>query len=191
MSIYLADISEFQPNIDDKAYVAWSHAIIIRALYGTNHVDKAWYGGARRAELHKAGISFLGIYQYLVAGQSGTAQAQAFHNLVGPIQQGEVFIADFEEGSKSMLTDWYNEMKVLYGTALFADKHVWTYTGEYFGEQNHVLPVEWIAAYQAVAPASPHILWQFTDKYPVPGVGTCDVSEYTGTIDQLAALAYK
>ena len=36
----------------------------------------------------------------------------------------------------------------------------------------------------------PHLLWQFTDAYQVPGIGTCDCSVYHGTIDQLAALAY-
>ena len=76
MSIYLADVSEYQPEINDATYVTWSHGIMIRALYGDAHVDDAWYGGARRADLHTAGIEFLGIYQYLVSGQSGTSQAQ-------------------------------------------------------------------------------------------------------------------
>jgi hypothetical protein len=118
MSICLADVSEFQPDINDAEYVKWSHAIMVRALYGAGHVDDAWYGGARRSALHAAGITFLGIYQYLVAGQSGASQAQAFHTLVGPIQKGEVFVADFEEGDKPMLTDWYNEMLRLYGTGI-------------------------------------------------------------------------
>src|SRR5262249_28973664 len=31
---YLADVSEFQPQINDAKYLAWSKAIIIRAAYG-------------------------------------------------------------------------------------------------------------------------------------------------------------
>ena len=188
MSVYLADVSEFQPDIDDAAYVKWSHGIMIRALYGDAHVDGAWFGGARRADLHAAGIRFLGIYQYLVSGQSGTAQAQAFHKLVGPIRNGEVFVADFEEGPKSMLTAWYNEMIALYGAGI--TNHLWTYTGLNFGRNAGVLPVQWLADYSSTEPSSPHTLWQFTDSFKVPGVGTCDCNKYKGTMDQLASLGW-
>jgi GH25 family lysozyme M1 (1,4-beta-N-acetylmuramidase) len=188
VSIYLADVSEYQPDIDDATYAAWSRGIAIRALYGASHTDGAWYGGARRADLHAAGIRFLGIYQYLVAGQSGTSQAQAFHNLVGPIQNGEVFVADFEEGDKSMLTSWRSEMVALYGKGITS--YLWTYTGLSFGQSAGVLPVQWIADYASSPPSTPHTLWQFSESYNVPGVGTCDCNQYAGTIDQLAALAW-
>jgi hypothetical protein len=192
MSIYLADVSEFQPNINDTEYVAWSEAVIIRAAYGTSHTDLAWYGGARRTDLHAAGIKFLGIYQYLVNGQSGASQAQAFHTLVGPIQDGEVFIADFEEGSQPMLTDWYNEMITLYGAGI--GNYLWTYTGLDFGETAGIMPVQWVADYPDNypdgEPSSPHVLWQFTDSYDVPGIGACDCSQYEGTISELVALGY-
>jgi hypothetical protein len=187
--VLLADLSEFQPDISDALYLAWSRATIIRACYGDAHDDKAWYGGQRRALLHAGGVKFLGIYQFLVAGQSGAAQAQAFHRLVGPVQPGEVFIADFEEGQHSMLSSWYSEMVSLYGQAI--RPYLWTYTGLSFGQAQNALPVEWIAAYQSNEPASPHKLWQFTDSYQVPGVGRADCSRFRGTIDQLAALAYQ
>lgn len=48
----LADCSEFQPDIADLTYLKWSKAIVIRAAYGDQHDDAAWYGGARRADLH-------------------------------------------------------------------------------------------------------------------------------------------
>jgi len=186
--VLLADISEFQPQVADSAYLAWSKAIVIRALYGAAHDDKAWYGGQRRDLLHAGGARFVGIYQYLVAGEDGAAQAQAFHDLVGPIRPGEVLIADYEEGQRAMLTAWYNRMHQLYGTPVAP--YLWTYSGLNFGAANGVLPVEWIAAYQSAEPASSHTLWQFTDAYTVPGVGTADCSVFHGTIDQLAALAY-
>jgi hypothetical protein len=188
VTVYLADVSEFQPTINDAQYVAWSHWIAVRALYGSSHVDGAWYGGARRSSLHAAGIEFLALYQYLVAGQSGAAQAQAFHALVGPIRDGEVFVADFEVGDKPMLTDWYNEMLALYGPGIA--NYLWTYTGLSFGEAKGILPVQWIAAYEVTEPASPHILWQFSDHYSVPGVGTCDCNSYHGTMAALAGLAW-
>lgn len=186
--VLMADCSEFQPDITDAAYLDWSQAIAIRALYGAQHVDAAWYGGQRRALLHAGGARFTAIYIYLVAGQTGAAQAQAFYNLVGAIQPGEVFVADFEEGAKPELTNFYNEMLALYGQHL--DPWLWTYTGEDFGQSQSVLPVQWIAAYGKAEPSSPHTLWQFTDNFTVPGVGSADCSVYRGSIDQLAALAY-
>ena len=185
--VLLADASEWQSNIDDAAYLQWSKAIAIRAAYGGQHDDRAWYGGQRRAALHKGGAQFVGIYAYLVAGQDGGAQAQAFHRIVGGIQHGEVFIADFEEGSHAMLTAWYNTMIKLYGKGIAP--YLWTYTGFDFGRANGALPVQWIADY-STEPSSPHLLWQFTDAYQVPGVGTADCSRFNGTIAQLAAHAY-
>ena len=72
--VLLADISVWQPNIADAAYLKWSKAIIFRALYGTQ-VDRAWYGGGRRDALHAGGASFVGLYQYLTAGQPADVQA--------------------------------------------------------------------------------------------------------------------
>lgn len=184
----MADASEFQPQIADAVYLAWSRAIAIRALYGAAHDDLAWYGGQRRAQLHAGGARFLAVYQYLVAGQSGAAQAQAFHNLVGAIQPGEVFVADFEEGARQALTDWYNTMLSLYGPGI--SPYLWTYSGLVFGEAQGVLPVQWLADYTSVQPGIPFTLWQFTDRFTVPGVGTADCSLFRGSIDQLAALAY-
>jgi hypothetical protein len=185
--VLLADVSEFQPDIADAEYLAWSKAIVIRAAYGDQHDDKAWYGGARRDALHAGGVRFLGIYQYLVAGQDGAAQADAFHRLVGTLRPGEVLIADFEEGQHGMLTAWYNRMLTLGYPA----RYLWTYSGLNFGQANGALPVEWIAAYGQSEPSSPHKLWQFTSSFSVPGVGTADCSIFHGSIDALAALAFQ
>jgi GH25 family lysozyme M1 (1,4-beta-N-acetylmuramidase) len=185
---YLADVSEYQADVVDAAYLAWSKAIAIRALYGADHDDAAWYGGQRRALLHSGGARVVLIYQYLVAGQSAAAQAQAFHQLVGAIQPGEVFVADFEEGAKQVLTDWFNEMLALYGSEIHP--YLWVYTGFNFGQEQGALPVEWIAEYGSAEPSTPHKLWQFTSAYQVPGVGSCDASLFHGSIDELAALAF-
>jgi hypothetical protein len=187
--VLLADISEFQADLADAAYLAWSKAIVIRAAYGSQHDDAAWYGGQRRDLLHVGGARFIGIYQYLVAGQSGTEQAQALRRIVGDLLPGEVLIADFEEGARPRLTEWYNAMHTLYGPAVYP--YLWTYSGANFAQAQSILPVDWIAAYGQAEPSSPHTLWQFTDAFPVPGVGACDCSVYHGTIDQLAALAWQ
>lgn len=184
----LADLSEWQPDVADAAYLSWSKAVAVRAMYGDAHDDGAWYRGARRDQFHKLGARFVGIYQFLVAGQDGAAQARAFRSLVGAIRPGEVFVADFEQGTRAMLTAWYDEMLALYGPGI--RPYLWTYTGEYFGESTGALPADWIAAYRAAEPSSRHKLWQFSETFPVPGVGTADCSVFHGTIDELAVLAY-
>lgn len=184
----LADISEFQPDITDALYLAWSKAAIIRAMFGDAHDDAAWYGGQRRALLHAAGIRFLGIYQYIVASQSPVAQAQALARLLGKMQPGEKIIADIEEGSGSQQARWVQWADTIHSEL---GDTPWDYSGLIFAATHALQPVDWVAAYQSAEPSPPHRLWQFTDSYSVPGVGKCDCSVYHGSIDQLAALAWQ
>jgi hypothetical protein len=188
-AVLLADVSEFQPDLADAVYLDWSKAVVIRAAYGASHDDKAWYGGQRRQLLHAGGAQFVGIYQYLVAGQNPAAQAQALNDLVGDLRPGEVLIPDFEEGQHAMLTGWYNAQLADRGQEFHP--YLWTYSGLFFAAANGAAPVEWVAAYGQAEPAVPHKLWQFTSSFPVPGVGRCDCSVFHGSIDQLAALAYR
>lgn len=183
----LADISEFQPDIADAAYLAWSHAIVIRAAYGDAHDDQAWYGGARREILLQGGARFLGIYQYLVAGQDPVAQAKVLAGLVGTLRTGEIIIRDVEEGAgnlSALCASWDHVIETELG-----DKP-WGYSGLNFAAAHGIAPATWVAAYQSTEPAPEHELWQFTDAYHVPGVGLSDCSVFHGTIDDLAALAH-
>jgi hypothetical protein len=185
--VLLADISEFEPQVNDAMYLAWSKAVIIRAAYGAQHDDRAWYGGQRRDLLHAGGAAFVGIYQYVVAGQDPAAQAAALVRLTGALRPGEKLIADIEEGSGNLTETWRiwsAEVSVATGD------QPWRYSGLSFAAAHGLAPVEWVAAYQSAEPAVPHRLWQFTDAFQVPGVGTADCSVYHGTIGQLAALAY-
>ena len=182
-----ADISEFQPSIADAAYLAWSKAVIIRAMYGADHVDGAWYGGQRREQLLAGGAQFLGSYQYLVASQDAATQARALATLLGHLEPGEYVIADIEEGAGPQQARWQAWANVIHGELGLAPGN---YAGEYFAESAGLTPVDWIAAYQPVAPTVPHKLWQFSDSYNVPGVGVADCSRYLGTIAELRALAF-
>lgn len=188
---YLADISEYEPSVNDAVYLAWSKAIVIRALYGTGHEDGAWYGGARRGALHAGGARFVGIYAYITAGQDAAAQAHALVSLIGRLRPGEKVIADMEEGDGDQSARWRQWRAVIaaaYGTSHGADP--WLYSGLYFAA-THGLRPDWLAAYQPREPAMPHLLWQFTAAYPVPGVGLADCSVYRGPIAELAAIAYQ
>lgn len=184
----LADFSEFQPEIDDAAYLAWSLAGIVRAAYGDAHDDRAWYGGQRRDFLHAGGIRFLGIYQYVVASQPVAPQADALIRLVGTLRRGEKLIADIEEGSFSQTARWREWSGLIQDH--FGDMP-WDYSGLNYAHDHGLQPVNWVAAYGQPEPTVPHDLWQFTDAFQVPGVGVADCSLYHGTIDQLAALAFQ
>jgi hypothetical protein len=184
--VLLADCSEFQPDIADAAYLRWSQAIVIRALYGTR-VDKAWYGGARRDALHAGGARFIGIYQYITS-QDITAQAKALISLLGRLRPGEKIIADIEEGPGSQQARWVTWAKII--NAALGDPP-WDYSGLNYARDHGLQPVTWVAAYGTREPDPPHQLWQFTDAFTVPGVGVCDCSVFHGSIDDLAALAYQ
>ena len=186
-NVLLADVSEFQPNINDAAYLAWSPAIVIRAAYGAQHTDRAWFGGQRRELLHQGGARFIGIYQYIVAGQDPARQAAALVSLTGQLQPGEKLIADIEEGSGSLASTWRIWSAEVAGAT---GDDPWLYSGLNFAAVRGLTPVDWVAAYQRTEPFTRHTLWQFTDAFAVPGVGTADCSVFHGTIDQLAALAH-
>lgn len=184
----LADVSEFQPNINDAAYLAWSKAIVIRAAYGAHHDDRAWFGGDRRNQLHDGGALFLGIYQYVTANEDVVAQAREFCRLVGTLRQGEYPLADWEEGSGNLdfrRTAWN---RVVAGELGFSPGS--GYSGLFFARDHGLAPVEWVAAYQAAEPPDPHLLWQFTDRFQVPGVGMADCSVYHGSVTELASHAF-
>lgn len=189
--VLMADISEFQADIADAAYLNWSQAIGIRAAYGAEHDDNAWYGGARRDALHAGGAKAILIYQYLVAGQDAAAQAHALVSLVGRLRPGEKLICDLEEGEGDQSARWRQWSAVIaaaYGTTHGATP--WLYSGLYFASAHGLRP-QWLAAYQGSEPAASHILWQFTAAFPVPGIGLADCSIYRGSISQLAALMYQ
>jgi hypothetical protein len=185
--VLLADCSEFQPDIADAAYLKWSQAIVIRAMYGDQHDDGAWYGGARRAALHAGGAKFLGIYQYVVASQDPGDQAAALVRLLGKLQPGEKVIADIEEGSGDLADSWRIWADTIASSLGDAP---WDYSGLDFAAAHNLAPVSWLADYTGTEPSPAHTLWQFTDSYAVPGMGTADCSVYHGTIAQLAALAH-
>jgi GH25 family lysozyme M1 (1,4-beta-N-acetylmuramidase) len=188
--IVLCDVSEFQPDIADAAYLQWSKAVVIRAMYGGSHDDGAWYGGGRRDALHAGGALFVGIYQYLVAGQDAAVQAHALAALVGTLRPGEKLICDIEEGPSSVQAVRWRQWSAVITAAYGARSAPWLYAGLDFATEAGLNP-DWLAAYRDTEPARGQLLWQFSDAYPVPGVGTCDASVYHGTIGELAALGWQ
>jgi hypothetical protein len=188
-SILLADVSEYQANIADAAYLRWSKGIAFRAMYGTT-VDRAWYGGGRRDGLHAGGARFIGMYQYLTAGQDAAAQAHALVNLVGNLRQGEKLVCDIEEGPPGQQAARWRQWSAVITAAYGRAAAPWLYAGLSFSQAAGLDP-QWVAAYRAVEPPGNHLMWQFSASYPVPGVGTTDCNRFRGSIDELAALGWQ
>jgi hypothetical protein len=185
----LSDVSEWEPDIADAAYLAWSRAVAVRAMYGTT-VDRAWYGGARRDDLHAGGVAFLGLYQYLTAGQDAAVQAHALVSLLGNLRQGEKPICDIEEGPPGEQAARWRQWSAVITSAYGQAAEPWLYAGLDFAAAAGLDP-QWEAAYRNTEPPGNHVLWQFSETYPVPGVGIADCSLYHGTIGELAALGWQ
>jgi GH25 family lysozyme M1 (1,4-beta-N-acetylmuramidase) len=191
----LPDVSEFQPNVNWGDVAAHNGgAAIMRAMYGSGHVDAAWYGGARRADAHKAGVHVLGIYQYLVQGEDAVAQAEAFVHLVGKLQPGEFAVLDLEEGSGNQLERakaWLEHVDA--GLKYPGYRGAWLYSGASFFESAGLMPIAdssrhtWVADYASSPPGVPHTLWQNSDGVDWPGIGKCDNSIFEGDLGALRA----
>ncbi len=192
----LPDLSEFQPDADMAGIKAKNGgAAIIRAAYGDAHPDQI-FAHLRAAA---AGYKFLGLYQYVVASQDITAQANAFVRLVGKLAAHEIPIIDLEEGDGNQsgrANTWLAAVDSAFGlTARPLGERSWLYSDENFATSHglasffHSRRRTWLAAFTAVEPTSlPHTLWQSTNGSvgahitSWPGAGKCDTSVYHGTL---------
>ena len=119
----LPDVSEFQAgqSAPDWAGIKKQNggAGIIRVGYGTGHLDHTFVTNYTAMKAQK--FSFIGLYQYMVAGQDPAAQARAFCQWIGPpsaVAPGTVFIADLEEGAgnqRGRAETWLGLVDKFYG----------------------------------------------------------------------------
>lgn len=198
--LLLPDFSEFEPGaLMSGVRTANGGAAVIRACYGAGHPDRVF----TRLRTAAADFAWLGIYQYLVAGQDATAQAAAFAKLVGKLAPHEIPILDLEEGEGDQFgraAAWLGETDAalgLMGRPL--PQRSWLYSGLNFAETHGLAPIfkgprrTWVAAYGPNEPTLGHSLWQCSDGdtgphiTDWPGAGRCDTSLYHGTLAELAA----
>lgn len=193
--LLIPDLSEFQPHADMPGIKRVNGgAAVIRACYGTHHPDAVF--ARLRADAHD--YAFLGIYQYLVAGQDVTAQAEAFAAIVGRLGPHEFPVLDLEEGEGNQ-----EPRALTWGVLVTAalGKRPWLYSGENYAEAHGLAAIfngpevhTWVAAYRSTEPALGHTLWQCTNGITGahitdwPGAGKCDTSVYHGTLAELSAL---
>lgn len=211
MTILLPDVSEFQSgsSAPDWAGIKQKNggAGICRVGYGDAHLDKMFLSNYTFMKQNK--FRFMGLYQYLRAGQDPKAQASAFCNWIGPrsaVAPGTVFILDLEEGDgdqSGRANAWLGFVDHFYGLDTQPlNKRSWLYSYTSFVAQHNLGGIfasarhTWIAAYQATPPAVGHTLWQSTDGKSGanitnwPGCGRIDTSVHDGTLATLSADAW-
>lgn len=186
----IPDVSEYQGSINWRTLVAAGYpAAIIRAHNGTR-ADNEW--ATNRAGAHAAGITALGIYQYVSATVDPVVQANQLCDLIGSLRPGEWPICDLEVGAgdqSARAHAWYTtvagRLHDAAGEELYSDTSFWAehnLSSAGFGRA-------WVAAYGSTEPAIKHDLWQFSESHSFPGVsGPCDANLFTGTIADLLAL---
>lgn len=185
----LADISEFQENIDAAAYIGGGHRSLIVRAHNGRRSDNQW--PARREYLRKFPFVTIGYYQYLVSGRDAVDQARDFVACVGSLRPNEFAICDLEEGSGNQTgraEAWFRVVDAAYGFPATL------YAGLSFGKTNlggwqrwSGRP-RWVAAYQSREPTDPHELWQHTDSARFPGLaGGVDGNIFHGTDAQFLA----
>jgi len=179
----LADISEFQQNIDAPSYLnAGNHCLIVRAHNGWRK-DNMWPG--RRDYLRGFPFVAIGWYQYLVAGRDAAQQAREFIATVGDLRANEFVILDHEEGpgyQAPRAEAWFRVVDDHYGFPATL------YAGMYYGRDNlggwarWAGRPRWVAAYGQSEPTDPHEFWQYSSSGHFAGLsGGVDSSLYHGT----------
>jgi hypothetical protein len=190
MALLLADVSEFQEDVDWAAYGAAHRAAIVRAAvtFWSKHRRQTIYRADLKWAQNLPGVrqhcQWRGFYIYMDATANPRRAARLFADTVGPMLPGEIAILDLEEGDGDQTAR----------RAAFLDElHEaveWTYSGLDFSR--HHLPgvkVDWVAAYQGNEPTDAHLLWQNTDAKQWPGIAkVCDGNRFNGTLDDLIAL---
>ena len=186
----LADISEFQPDIDAPAYLGGGNKTLIVRAHNGHRPDHCW--PARRDYLRKHPFVAVGFYQYLVSSRDAAQQAREFIAALGPLRANEFPILDLEEGAGSqvgraeawfrIVDPWCQFPATLYsGESCFRD--------QLGGAARWRDRPRWMAAYRSSEPTYPHELWQHTDAARFPGLdGGVDGNVFHGTHERFLAV---
>lgn len=179
----MADISEFQSNIEAPQYLKYHQSLICRVHNG-NRKDNKMPG--RMNYLRSYPFIALGWYQYLVSNKDPATQAHEFIAVVGKLHNNEFPILDVEEGDGDqsaraqawfdVVDPWANLTATLYSGLSFLQ----TKLGGTKRWSTHPI---WVAAYGQSEPTVPHVLWQYSDseKYDAITPKQCDTSIHHGT----------
>lgn len=187
--IRMADVSEFQSNVNAGAYLGGGYKCLIVRTYNGYRPDHMMPG--RRDSLRGYAFTALGWYAYLVDDRDAADQAHEFISTIGSLRANEFPILDLEAGSGDQTgraQAWFNVVDKWAGFPAML------YSGDYFlrdqlsGAGHWGSRPLWIASYGSNEPSQSHDLWQFSDSYGFPGIGACDGNLYHDTADAFLAL---
>lgn len=201
----VADLSEFHPLLDGKAYAAGHapdgspfSAVILRATYSNTHVDDAYVSSLAQA---RGANLMVGHYGYMTATVDAGAQGTFFAQTVkanGGLVSGDSIWCDCEEGTgdqgprvQAFLTAAHAVLNdSLCDEGFYSGLNFYT---THIGKRisvDGVMAHLWVAAYQSTEPNVGQDLWQYTDCATVfPGVsGNVDASIFLGDSAQYRAL---
>jgi lysozyme len=185
----MADVSEFQENIDARTYISSGHSCLLVRAHNGWRADHKW--PARRAYLRRYPFTCLGFYQYLVSSRDAAQQAREFIDCVGALRENEFVVLDLEEGAGNQIAraeawfavvdGWWGHRATLYSGLSFCRDHL--------GGWERWKRPRWLAAYQSAEPRDQHELWQYTDSARFNGLdGAVDGNIYRGTQERFCAV---
>ncbi|MDQ1712199.1 MAG: lysozyme [Frankiaceae bacterium] len=185
--LLIIDVNNARRVVDWDAFKAFSPIAIAKMTQGTTFVAKSFAPHRDGAAEH--GLRAFGAYHFWEPGRDPVAQADNAIRALGDLRDAplEWLILDVETGT---------EFAAYEAFCKHADAALGRLTWLYGGKQlKGVMPhrPRWIARYKnhtpdpRFQPGIGEVLWQFTDKHPVPGVKpkTADCSVFRGSADDL------
>jgi GH25 family lysozyme M1 (1,4-beta-N-acetylmuramidase) len=185
--LLVADVNDDHPVTNWPEYAKFSPVLIAKMTQGTTFVAPTF--AEHRAGAEKAGLAAFGAYHFWQPGDDPVAQAELAVRTLGSLRAKplEWLILDVETG-----TDFADYHAFCAHADAALGRTTWLYGGAQLTPAVTKRP-RWIARYYdytdnpAHAPGIGEVLWQFSDKYAVPGVGAADCSVYRGTAAELTA----
>ncbi|ORX22467.1 hypothetical protein BVF91_11545 [Thermoanaerobacterium sp. PSU-2] len=177
----IIDISNHNPVQDaTKVKNAGYAGVICKATEGKTYIDPTFQTNV--AKLSQAGMLF-GTYHFARPDNNQPEdEATNYYRQIASISTKLPPILDIEVNcnlGKDALTNWILRFIAAMKKLTGKDCIIYTYTSylnsklDYSKLQNYNF---WIADYGSKEPTIPHIMWQYTDKENVPGIGICDCS---------------
>lgn len=185
--LLICDVNNSRPMKDWQAYAAFSPVLIAKMTEGKTFLAPTFAG--HREGARKAGLRAFGAYHFWSPGVDPIVQARNAVKALGTLRDDpfEWLILDVETGTEFEAYDAFCD---------FADAKLgrvtWLYGGRQLKDHAPHRP-RWVARYfdhtpnKTKQPGIGETLWQFSDRFAVPGVGSADCSVYRGTADQLLA----
>jgi hypothetical protein len=185
--LLICDVNNSHPMKDWDAYAAFSPVVIAKMTEGKTFVAPTF--AKHREGARKNGMRAFGAYHFWSPGVDPILQARNAVKALGMLRDDpfEWLILDVETGTEFEAYDAFCE---------FADAKLgrvtWLYGGRQLKDHAPHRP-RWVARFfdhtprKSKQPGIGETLWQFSDRFAVPGVGNADCSVYRGSADELLA----